>query len=709
MSFFKEKGLLSLLLLSLFFGVPSMNAQEIKYPHPKKVEQKDNLFGVTVEDPYRWMEDDNSPERAKWVQAENEISDGYFNKIEYRQKIKDRIAKVLNYPRYSSPFRESNLVFFFKNDGLQNQSVMYVQNGLEGKPEVLLDPNTFSADGTTTLSNLEISKDAKYIAYGTSVGGSDWQDGHIMEIATRKVLPETLKWIKFSGFSWYKDGFYYSRYDEPEKGKELSSKNEHQQVFYHKLGTPQSEDKLIYEDKEHLSWFNGVDLTEDERFLLLYVNDPLKNGNALYYRDLSKGDKEFKPIISTITDDATSVIDNIGDKFLLFTNVKAPNNRVVLCDPSAPQEQNWKDVLPEQKNNLVTATTAGGKLFATYSKDITSRVYVHSLDGKLENEIKLPSLGFAGGFGGHKEDKYLFYTFSSFNVPPTIYRYDVATQESKVFRKAEVDFKSEDYELKQVFYPSKDGTKIPMFLFHKKGIKLDGNNPVLLYGYGGFNIPLQPYFSSLLLPLVEQGVIYAVANLRGGSEYGEAWHKAGARSNKQNVFDDFISAAEYLIKEKYTSSDKLAVKGESNGGLLIGTVINQRPDLFKAALPGVGVMDMLRFHKFTIGEAWTAEYGSPDNEADFKTIYRYSPLHNIRAGAKYPAILVNTADHDDRVVPMHSLKYIATMQEKNPANTVLIRVDTKSGHGVSNTTKLIDETGDNYAFIFHTLGVHPNF
>lgn len=694
--------------------VVSFSARAQKpYPVTKKVEHWDTYFGTKVADPYRWLEDDNSPETAKWVEEQNKVTFGYLEKIAYRAKIKERLQTLFNYPRYSQPFRRGENYFFFKNDGLQNQSVLYIQKGLNGTPEVLLDPNKFSADGTAGLGAFALSKDGRYAAYGITRSGSDWQDYYVMEIATRKTLPEVLNWIKVSGIAWRGDGFYYSRYDAPEKGKELSSKNENHKVYFHKIGTPQSEDELVYQDPANPQRFHFVSTTEDERFELLTYSErgKGKQGNALFYRDTKSGDKAFKPIVAEIGNDSFGVIDNIDDKLLVRTNKNAPNGRIVLIDPKNPDEKNWKDVIPEKSEPMQISNMAGGKIFVTYLKDVTTRAYVYSLDGKLENEVKLPDLGAAGGFGGNNDDKFVFYTFSSYTVPPAIYRYDIATQKSELFRTPEIPgYNPADFVTERVFYTSKDGTKVPMFIVHKKGIKLDGSNPTLLYGYGGFNVTLSPSFSSLRLALLEQGFIYVNANLRGGGEYGEKWHEAGTKLKKQNVFDDFIAAAEYLIANKYTSSDKLAIQGGSNGGLLVGAVMNQRPELFKAAIPQVGVMDMLRFHKFTIGWNWIADYGSSENEEEFKALFKYSPIHNIREGVKYPATLITTADHDDRVVPAHSFKYAATLQEKHSGETpVLIRIETKSGHGASSTAKAIELTTDVYAFLFQNLGVTPKY
>jgi prolyl oligopeptidase len=692
-------------------GINTATETKLTYPETKKSDQVDDYFGTKVPDPYRWLEDENSAETKAWVEAQNKVTFAYLDTIAYREKLKARITQLVNYPRISAPFHRGDTYFFTKNDGLQNQSVYYVQKGLDGAPEVFLDPNKFSADGTSVLSAFSLSKDGKYLAYGISQGGSDWVELHVMEVATRNGLSDDLKWLKASGVDWQGDGFYYSRYPAPEKGKELTTKNEYQAVYFHKVGTPQSADELVYEDKEHPQRFQNVGTTEDERFAILSISErgKGKKGNSVFYRDRSKGEKNFGPIIADIGDISYGVIDNVGDKFLIRTDKNAPNGRVILVDPKNPHEKNWQDVLPERSEPLQGVGTAGGKLFASWRKDVSTRAYVFSMDGKLENEIALPGLGTAGGFGGLKDDKYVFYSFTSFNFPPTIYKYDIATKMSTVFRTVDIPgFVPTEYETKQVFYNSKDGTRVPMFLVYKKGLKLDGNNPTLLYGYGGFNIVTAPTFSSLRMALLEQGVVYASANMRGGGEYGEKWHEAGTKLKKQNVFDDFIAAAEYLIANKYTSPSRLAIQGASNGGLLVGAVSNQRPGLFRAVVEQAGVMDMLRFHKFTIGWNWIADYGSSESEAEFKALYAYSPIHNIKAGTKYPSTLITTADHDDRVVPAHNFKYAAALQAAQGGdNPVLIRIDTNSAHGASNTTKSIEQTTDIYSFLLYNLGVTP--
>jgi prolyl oligopeptidase len=692
-------------------GITSL--QDIPYLVTRKVDQVDTYFGVTVHDPYRWLEDDNSPETAEWVEQQNSVTFNYLEQIPFRAKLKERLESLFNYPKYSQPFRRGERYFFYKNDGLQNQYVLYMQEGLDGEPEVLLDPNIFSDDGTASLGRFVLSKDGRYAAYGIRRSGSDWEEVFVMDLDTRATLPDTLNWVKVSGTAWKGNGFFYSRYDAPTSGYEFSSKNEFHKVYYHRIGTPQFEDQLVYEDPAHPQQFHLVETTEDERYAILYISDrgSGRKGNAIYYCDLTGSEWKFQPVVAEIGDDWFGVLNNIGDRFLVQTDKDAPNRKVILIDSNNPDQKDWKEVLPERDEPLEGAATAGGKLIALYMKDVATHVYLYGLDGTFENEIQLPGPGSAGGFGGNVDDTSIFYTFSSLTYPPAIFRYDIATKQSMLFRAPEIpDYNPEEYETSQIFFTSKDGTRVPMFVVHKAGLKLDGNNPALLYGYGGFNVSLQPYFSSLQIALLEQGVVFVVANLRGGGEYGETWHEAGTKLKKQNVFDDFIAAAEYLIASGYTSPEKLAIQGGSNGGLLVGAVMNQRPELFGVAIPQVGVMDMLRFHKFTIGWNWISDYGSSDDEEEFRVLYAYSPLHNIREGVDYPATLVMTADHDDRVVPAHSFKYAATLQEKyRGENPMLIRIETKSGHGSSNTTKMIEQTADAYAFVLYNLGVVPKF
>lgn len=685
--------------------VLSASAQaQFRYPETRKSDQQDIYHGVTVADPYRWLEDDRSEETGQWVKRQNEVTDAYFAQIPYRKQLQDRLEKVYNYPKYSAPFESGGWYYFYKNDGLQNQAVLYRQKEINGKAEVVLDPNGLSADGTTGLKQFSLSKDGKFAAYALSKGGSDWMDIFVMDMNTLKTLDDKLEWVKVSGIAWQGNGFYYSRYPKPE-GSALAAVNENHQVWYHTIGTAQSGDRLVFEDKAHPQRFNIVYTLEDEDYAFLTISDRGKglDGNAVFYQ--KKGEKDFRPVVAEITNSSYSIFHNEGNKFYIRTNDKAPNDKVMTYEAASGK---WADLLPEKPEPLQGVNAAGGKLFVSYMKDVTTRVYVHDLNGKLQSEVKLPGVGTAGGFGGKAKDKSVFYSFTSFTFPSTTYRYDIATGQSVLFRRPEVDFNPEDFETRQVFYNSKDGTRIPMFITHKKGIKLNSSNPTLLYGYGGFNVSLNPGFSPLLIPFLEQGGVYAQANLRGGSEYGEAWHEQGMKLKKQNVFDDFIAAGEYLIANKYCDPAHLALRGGSNGGLLVGAVINQRPDLARVAIPQVGVMDMLRFQKFTIGWNWIADYGSSDNAEEFKVLHGYSPLHNIKSGVNYPATLITTADHDDRVVPAHSFKYAAELQAKagsSSANPLLIRIDTNSGHGASNTRKNIEQTADIYGFILWNMGV----
>jgi prolyl oligopeptidase len=686
-------------------------AQQFEYPKARKADHVDTYNGVTVADPYRWLEDDNSAETAAWVEAENKLTFGYLAKIPFRKSLTDRIIALNNYEKVAEPSRKGPYVFFRKNAGLQKQSVLYVQNGMQGTPEVLIDPNTWSEDGTTRLTVFVPSRNAKYAVYGVSKSGSDWQEYKVMELATKQTLSDSIEWVKVSSVGWQGDGFYYSRYPAPEKGREKAAINEGHQVYFHALGSPQSQDTLIYEDRANPQRFHILDTTEDERFAILTISErgKGKDGNAVLVRDLAKGDKDFTRVIPDIGDDTFDVLDNVGDELLIETNHGAPNERVVLVDPKQPSETNWSTVLPERPEPLQSATVAGGKLFATYLKDVTTRAYVYTTGGKLDNELQLPGPGIASGFKGNHDDAVVFYTFNSLNTPPTIFRYEIATRKTSEFRRPTVPgYDPTQFETKQVFYSSKDGTRVPMFLVHKRGLKLDGTNPTLLFAYGGFNIVQAPTFSAARLALLEQGFVFANANIRGGGEYGEAWHHAGMKLKKQNVFDDFIGAAEWLIANKYTSTPRLAIQGGSNGGLLVGAVLNQRPELFGVAIPQVGVMDMLRFQKFTIGWNWIADYGSSDNPEEFKALYAYSPLHNIRKDGKYPATLITTADHDDRVVPAHSFKYAATLQELARIDKpLLIRIETVSGHGASNLMKQLETTADIYAFIMQNMGLTP--
>jgi len=710
-----HKKISVLIVLILLIFLPTCQKQgereaqaQLTYPVTRKVDQVDDYFGTKVEDPYLWLEDEQSEDVENWVEEQNKVTCSYLENIPFREKLRQRITEVYNYPRYSSPFRAGECYFFYKNDGLQNQSVIYIQKGLDGEPEVFIDPNQLSEDGTIRINLVGFSHDDRYVTYSQSEAGSDWRELQVMEVESKKELSDRIQWVKFSGASWHSDGFYYSGYDKPERGQELTAKNKFQKVFYHKLGDPQEKDTLVYEDKDHPFRYKWANVTEDEKYMFINISEGT-HGNEMYYKNLTAEGMEFQPLIQGFEYDSY-VIDNVGDKFLVYTNMDASNYKVVLMDPQNPGKENWKTIIPEKSDVLRGANAVGGQLFCQYLKDAITRIYQHDLEGKLVKEIELPPLGSASGFYGKRDEKILFYTFTSFTFPSTIYKYDLTTGKTEVFHESEVKFDPEDFVAKQVFYTSKDGTRVPLFIVHKKGLELNGDNPAYLYGYGGFNISMTPYFSPTNIVLLENGYIYANACLRGGGEYGEEWHRAGMLFNKQNVFDDFIAAAEYLIKEKYTSKDKLAIAGASNGGLLVGACMTQRPDLYKVALPAVGVMDMLRYDKFTVGWGWSVEYGSSDKEEHFKNLYSYSPLHNLQEGVSYPATLVATADHDDRVVPGHSFKFIATLQEKHKGkNPVLIRIETRSGHGASSTTKRIEEIADKYAFMFYNMGVKIDY
>ena len=697
-------------ILCVFIYTNIFSQSKITYPETKKVDVVDVYYGVEVHDPYRWLEDDSAEDVKDWVVGQNEVTFSYLEKIPFRDKLKLRFEEIYDFPRYSTPVKRGGYYFFTRNDGLQDQSVLYIQKDLDSEPEEFLDPNKFSKDGTVSLTTYAVSKDGKYFAYGTSGAGSDWNEFFVMDIESREMMPDHLKWIKFSGIGWKDDGFYYSRFPEPKPGDELKSVNENKRIYYHQLGTSQSDDILVYEEPEHPARFLGSGTTDDERFLIISISEGGKR-NALKVKDLTKSNSGFVTIVDNFNN-SYSVVSNIDDKLLILTDKDAPKYRLVLVDPGNPSEENWKTILPEKKDVLRTVSVIGGMLAAIYLQDVSSHMYLYETDGTLIDEIKLPALGTVAGISGKKDDKIAFYTFTSFTYPNVIYKLDTETRESTVYREPTFNFDFSDYVTGQVFYTSKDGTKIPMFIVHKKGIEMNGKNPTLLYGYGGFNVSRTPNFSPSRLVLLENDGIYALANIRGGGEYGDEWHQAGTKLNKQNVFDDFIAAAEYLIKEGYTSPDYLACQGGSNGGLLVGAVINQRPDLFQVALPAVGVMDMLRFQKFTIGYGWTKDYGSSEQDSVmFDYLYRYSPLHNIRAGINYPATLVTTADHDDRVVPAHSFKYIARLQEKHDGdNPVLIRIQTRAGHGAGKPISIvIEEQADVWSFFFYNMGVMPKY
>ncbi len=701
--------ILSIVLIINACTQTGMVEQAFTYPETKKVDTVDIYFGTKVYDPYRWLENDTSEEVAEWVKAQNQLTFAYLDSISFRNKIKERLTQIWNFPKISAPFKKGNKYFVYKNDGLQNQSVLYVKEGIDGEEKILLDPNTLSDDGTVALSGLGMSKDSKYMAYSIARAGSDWNEIFVIDIKTGQLLDDHLMWVKFSNIAWYKDGFYYSGYTAPEKGKEYSNKNEYHKLYYHKLGTPQSDDIIVMQNKEYPLRMYVADVTDDERYLIIYEENAGDKGQAIYMKELETKNNDFKTIISDFDNDY-SIIGNNGSTIYIRTNNNAPKYRLVSFDYENYKEGEFKDILPENDNVLKSVTMAADKFVAIYMKDAYNIIHIFDYSGKFINEIELPTLG-SVTFNGNKDDNIAFYTFTSFTYPNVVYKYDMDKYESSKYSSLEIDFNINDYQTEQIFYESKDGTKIPMFIVHKKNIKLDGTNPTLLYGYGGFNISLLPRFSIARLIWLENGGVYAVANLRGGGEYGEKWHEAGTKLNKQNVFDDFIAAAEYLIENKYTSPEKLVIQGGSNGGLLVGACVNQRPDLFKVALPAVGVMDMLRFQKFTIGWGWVSDYGSSDDSIQFNNLIKFSPLHNIKENVEYPAILVTTADHDDRVVPAHSFKYIATLQEKYKGkNPVMIRIAVKAGHGGGKpTSKIIEETADIYAFTFKNLGITPKY
>lgn len=680
----------------------------LAYPPTQQVHQVDNYHGTQVSDPYRWLEDPDSAETRAWVEAQNQVTFGYLEHIPARDRLKTRLTELWNFEKYGIPFKQGDRYFYFKNDGLQNQSVLYTLKSLDDTPEVLLDPNTLSEDGTVALSGLAISEDGALMAYGLSASGSDWQEWKVRQVETGQDLADRVQWVKFSGAAWTHDGkgFFYSRYDEPNQKTKLEEVNYYQKLYYHHLGTPQSQDTLIYERRDQKDWGFGGDVSEDGRFLIISVWLGTDTRNLVFYKDLTQPDAPVVELINQFEADY-SFIDNIGSRFLFRTNLDAPRSRVVAIDITQPERSHWQELLPQAAETLEDVSVLNHQLIAIYLKDAHNQVKIFDVDGKFVRPVELPGIGSVGGFGGKKADTETFYSFTSYTTPNTIYRYNLSTGESSEFRKAEVKFNPDDYTTKQVFYHSKDGTRVPMFIVHKQGLVLDGTNPTLLYGYGGFNVSLTPAFSVSNLVWMELGGVYAVPSLRGGGEYGEEWHQAGMKLKKQNVFDDFIAAAEWLIAHKYTSPAKLAIHGGSNGGLLVGACMTQRPDLFAAALPAVGVLDMLRFHKFTIGWAWTSEYGTPENPDEFKALYAYSPLHNLKPGTAYPATMITTADHDDRVVPAHSFKFAAALQAAHTGpHPVLIRIETKAGHGAGKpTAKIIEEAADKWAFLLRTLDI----
>jgi len=696
--------------LFLLLMTTGYSQSKIKYPVTAKDNVVDTYFGVQVNEPYRWLENDTSKVTAAWVKAQNAVTKNYLSQIPFRKDLKKRLTDIMNYPKYGSPFKKNGQYFFFKNDGLQNQSVLYRQATLTATPEILLDPNTFSTDGTVALSSVAISKDGKYLGYCIARSGSDWNEIFVMDVASRQLLTDHIQWSKSSGIFWQGNGFYYSAYDTPEAGKEYSNKNEYEKVFYHTVGEAQHDDKLIYEDKQHALRECYASVTDDEKYLFISITETT-TGNGLLMKNLANPSAGFTELAPGFENDY-SVIDHANGKIYLLTNWKAPKQRLMEVDPANPARENWKEIIPESANVLVNATIIGGKIIAEYMIDATNHIYGFDITGKKLYEVQLPTLGTVSGVSGDKADNEAFYIFNSFTIPPTIFRFDAAKNVSEIFHKTEIAFNSNDYVSEQIFFTSKDGTKIPMTITYKKGMKKNGKNPLMLYGYGGFNISLNPTFSAVRIPFLENGGIYVVANLRGGGEYGEAWHLAGTKMHKQNVFDDFIAAAEYLIAQGYTSTKKLAIDGGSNGGLLIGACMTQRPDLYAVAIPEVGVLDMLRYNQFTIGWSWSSDYGtSQDSKEMFEYLKGYSPLHNIKPGVKYPATMVMTGDHDDRVVPAHSFKFAATLQANNAGNKpTLIRIDSKAGHGAGKPIgKVIEAQADMWSFVMYNLGMKPHF
>ncbi|ACC83483.1 prolyl oligopeptidase family serine peptidase [Nostoc punctiforme] len=692
------------------------STKPITYPSSHKSNQIDNYHGTLVTDSYRWLEDPDSEETRAWIEAQNQITFGYLSEIPAREKIKQRLTKLWDYEKYGIPFKEGKSLqdgsteryFYFKNNGLQNQSVLYTLKTLDNQPKVLLDPNQLSEDGTIALSGLSISENGKLLAYGLSTSGSDWEEWKVRDVETGEDLQDHLKWIKFSGASWTHNnqGFFYSRYDEPNEKTQLEDVNYYQKLYYHQLGKPQSEDVLIYHRPDQKEWGFSGGVTEDGHYLIISIWLGTDSKNLVFFKDLTNPNAEVVELINQFEADY-SFIENDDSFFYFRTDLNAPRGRVIAIDTQNPASEKWREIIPQSAETLESVGILNNQFVADYLKDAHSEIKIFDLKGGFIREVELPGLGSAGGFGGKRHDTETFYSYTSFTTPGTIYRYDMITGKSTVFRQPEVDFNPNDYETKQIFYQSKDGTRVPMFITHKKGIKLDGNNPTYLYAYGGFNVSMTPSFSVSLLVWMEMGGVYAMPNIRGGGEYGEEWHQAGMKEKKQNVFDDFIGAAEWLIANKYTKTEKLAIAGGSNGGLLVGACITQRPDLFGAAIPSVGVMDMLRFHKFTIGWAWTSEFGSADNSEEFPALYAYSPLHNIKPDTAYPATLITTADHDDRVVPAHSFKFAAALQEAHAGDApVLIRIETKAGHGAGKpTAKIIEEAADKWAFLVRTLDV----
>lgn len=694
------------LILIGLVGCQKKEAEKaLTYPVTQKVDTVDVYFGTEVPDPYRWLENDTAKATADWVTAQNDVTFGYLSNITYRDAVKQRLLALNNYEKLGTPFRRGEYYYFYKNDGLQNQYVLYRKKGENGEAELFLDPNTFSKDGTTTMRGLSFSKDGSLLAFQIAKGGADRAEAVVIRTSDKTLVEDTIRNMKQSSISWKgNDGYYINRFAEG-LNKSLGAKNEYQILYYHKLGTPPAQDKVIFGEKEKRRFVSGF-VSEDERYLIMTTAEGT-TGNELYVQDLSKPDGKILPIKTGFESDQY-VIETEGSRLFIETNYQAPNSKVVWVDAANPSYENWKDLIPETENTLSTSA-GGGKIFASYLVDVKTQVKQYDLNGKFEREIQLPGIGTANGFSGWKDDKDLYYTFTSFTYPPTSFKYNIVSGESTEYARPKIDFNPDDFETKQVFYTSKDGTKIPMFIVHKKGIELNGKNPTWLYAYGGFNISLTPSFSASRMVWLENGGIFAQPNLRGGGEYGEKWHLAGTKMNKQNVFDDFIAAGEYLISEKYTSSEYLAINGGSNGGLLIGAVMTQRPDLAKVAFPAVGVMDMLRYHKFTIGAAWAPDYGTAEDSKEmFEYLKKYSPVHALKPGTNYPATMVTTADRDDRVVPAHSFKFAAALQENHAGNNpVLIRIDVNSAHGASNLSKGIESIADQYSFAWYNMGVVP--
>ncbi len=675
----------------------------VKYPETyRDTSIKDNYHGKIVADPYRWLEDDRAPEVEEWVRRQNEVTFGYLSKIPYRNAIRKRLEELFDYERYGTPFKEGDHYYFFKNDGLQNQSVLYRQTSLDGTPEEVLDPNRFSEDGTAALGAIAFDREGKWLAYQVSEGGSDWRFVYVKDLENDRLLPDAIQWVKFSGIAWWKDGFFYSRYPEPKEGEELSAKNEFHQVYYHRLGTSQEEDELVFADRANPNRGFSAQTTEDERFLVVSVWEST-SGNAVYFKDLSKPSSDFVEVVGTFDNDFV-LVGNFGGTLLFRTNHQAPKWRLIAVNAEKPDAGFWEELIPQSEDVLESVDLLGDKIVATYLHNASSQVRIYDQKGRFVNSLQLPGIGTVGGFSGKQGDPEAFFSFQSFTRPSTIYRFDTRTLKVEVFKEPELVFNPDDYVTEQVWYESYDKTRVPMFLTYKKGLKKDGRRPTLLYGYGGFDIPVVPRFSPTRMVLLENGGIYAVANIRGGGEFGKEWHLAGTKERKQNVFNDFMAAAEYLIREKYTSSEKLAIEGGSNGGLLVGACMTQRPDLFRVAIPRVGVLDMLRYHKFTIGAAWATDYGRSDNPKDFDYLIAYSPVHNVEP-AEYPATLVMTADHDDRVVPAHSFKFIAELQRNQKGKLpVLIRVETSAGHGAGKPiSKTIEESADMLAFMLYNM------